>query len=70
MRTTSSLKTVNASQPKVDEHQVDTINPRPSPHVHTIEQTRGLEDPDSLILGNHDEIHGVQEISINYTSSR
>jgi hypothetical protein len=27
-----------------------------------------LEDPDSLVLGNHDEFHGVQEISINYTS--
>jgi hypothetical protein len=48
---------------------VDTINPRPGPHVHTIEQVGGSEDPDSLVLGNHDEIHGVQEISINYTSS-
>jgi hypothetical protein len=38
--------------------------------VHTIEQVGGSEDPDSLVLGNHDEIHGVQEISINYTSSR
>jgi hypothetical protein len=37
--------------------------------VHTIEQARGLEDPDFLILGNHDEFHGVEEISINYTSS-
>jgi hypothetical protein len=45
------------------------INPRPSPHVHTIEQAGGSEDPDSLVLGNHDEFHGVQEISINYTSS-
>jgi hypothetical protein len=45
------------------------INPRPSPHVHTTEQAGGSEDPDSLVLGNHDEFHGVQEISINYTSS-
>jgi hypothetical protein len=37
--------------------------------VHTIEQARGLEDPDFLILRNHDEFHGVEEISINYTSS-
>jgi hypothetical protein len=37
--------------------------------VHTIEQVGGSEDPDSLVLENHDEIHGVQEISINYTSS-
>jgi hypothetical protein len=49
---------------------VDTINSRPGSHVHTIEQVGGSEDPDSLVLGNHDEIHGVQEISINYTSSR
>jgi hypothetical protein len=43
-------------------------NPRPSLHVQTIEQAGGSKDPDSLILGNHDEFHGVQEISINYTS--
>jgi hypothetical protein len=36
--------------------------------VHTIEQARGLEDPDSLMLRNHDKFHGVQDISINYTS--
>jgi hypothetical protein len=67
-RKTSSLKKVNASQSKVDGHQVDMINPWPSPHVHTIEQAGGSEDPDSLISKNHDEFHGVQEISINYTS--
>jgi hypothetical protein len=38
--------------------------------VHTIEQVGGSEDPDSLVLGNHDEFHGMQEISINYTSFR
>jgi hypothetical protein len=37
--------------------------------VHTTEQAGGSEDPDSLILGNHDEFHRMQEISINYTSS-
>jgi hypothetical protein len=37
--------------------------------VHTIEHVGGSEDPDFLVLGNHDEFHGVQEISINYTSS-
>jgi hypothetical protein len=49
---------------------VDMINPRPSPHVYITEQARRSEDPDSLVLENHDEFHGVQEISINYTSSR
>jgi hypothetical protein len=38
--------------------------------VHTIEQDGGSKDPDSLVLGNYDEFHGVQEIFINYTSSR
>jgi hypothetical protein len=37
--------------------------------VHTTEQVGGSEDPDSLVLENHDEFHGVQEISIDYTSS-
>jgi hypothetical protein len=69
-RKTSSSKTVNASQPMVDGHQFDTINPRPNPHVHTIKQAGGSEDADSLVLGNSDEIHGVQEISINYTISK
>jgi hypothetical protein len=66
---TSSSKKVNASQPKDDGHQVDMINPWPCPHVHTTEQAGGLKDPNSLVLGNHDEFHGVQEIFINYTSS-
>jgi hypothetical protein len=38
--------------------------------VHTIEQPGGSEDPNSLVLGNHDEIHGMQKNSVNYTSSR
>jgi hypothetical protein len=37
--------------------------------VHTIEHAGGSEYPDSLILGNHNEFYGMQEISINYTSS-
>jgi hypothetical protein len=49
MRKTSSLKKVDASQSKVDGHQADMINPLLIPHVHTIEQTGGLEDPDSLV---------------------
>jgi hypothetical protein len=40
------------------------INLRP----HTTTQARGSEDPDSLVLKNHDEFHKVQEIFINYTS--
>jgi hypothetical protein len=69
MGKTTSSKKVNASQLKVDGHQVNVINPRPSPHVHITEQAGGLEDPGSLVLENHDEFYGVQEIPINYTSS-
>jgi hypothetical protein len=36
--------------------------------VHTLKQAGGSEDFDSLVLRNHDEIHGVQEFSINYIS--
>jgi hypothetical protein len=70
MRKIYSSKKVNASQPNVDGHQVDTINPQPGPHVHIIKQVGGSEDHVSLVLENHDEIHRVQEISINYTSFR
>jgi hypothetical protein len=38
--------------------------------MHTTEQAGGSEDLDFLVLGNHDEFHVVQKISINYTSSR
>jgi hypothetical protein len=37
--------------------------------MHTTEQAGGSENSDSLVLGNHDEFHRVQEIFINYTSS-
>jgi hypothetical protein len=47
---------------------VDNINLRPNPHVSTLEHAGGSKDHDSLVLENHDEFHGVQEISINYTS--
>jgi hypothetical protein len=49
---------------------VDHVQPQPSPQVRTIEAPSKSEDPDSLVLGNHDEFHVIQEISINYTSSR
>jgi hypothetical protein len=68
MRKTSFLSKVNARQPMVDGHQVDMINPRSSPHMHTIKQAGGSEGHDSLILGNYDKIHGVQIFFINYTS--
>jgi hypothetical protein len=31
--------------------------------------TRILEIPNNLVLGNHEALKGIEEISINYTSS-
>jgi hypothetical protein len=45
-------------------HRVNHIHPQPSPQVHTIDGASRSEDTNSLISGNHDEFHGVQEISI------
>jgi hypothetical protein len=69
MRKKSSSNTVNASQPLVDVHRVDHIHPQLGPQVRTIETVGRLEDHDSLVLGNHDEFSGAQEIFINYASS-
>ena len=49
---------------------MDTEHPQHSSQVRTIDEAGTSEHPDPLILGNHEELHGVQEISINYTSSR
>jgi hypothetical protein len=48
---------------------VDHIHPQLGPQVRTIETVGRLEDHDSLVLGNHDEFSGAQEIFINYASS-
>jgi hypothetical protein len=70
--------TVNADQHQVDKHQLDIINPNNIvQQIHHIPNTnaqnniiaRTLEDPDSVVVGNHDESQGVQEISINYIDS-
>jgi hypothetical protein len=38
--------------------------------VHYTNETRTLKVPDNLVLGNHEVSKGIEEISINYTSSR
>jgi hypothetical protein len=69
-RNSNSSKSVNASKPMVDGHQVDTVvHPQSGSQARTNDDARTSEHPDSLVMGNHDEINGVQEISINYTSS-
>jgi hypothetical protein len=62
-----SSKSVNASQPSVDEHLVGSIHPvegkppQPSFSLHTLAGTS--EHPDSRVLGNHEESSWVHEIS-------
>ena len=48
-------------------HPVEGQPPQPSSSVHKLAGTS--EHPDSIVLGNHEESLGVQEISINYVDS-
>jgi hypothetical protein len=69
-KTRSLQKTVNVSQPIVDRHLVDNNISQSSTQARYInENTRMSENPDDLVLGNHETSQGIQEISINYTSS-
>jgi hypothetical protein len=59
-------KIVNVSQPVVDRHPVDTNIPHSSTQMCYInENTRTSENPDELVLGNHETSNGIKEISIN-----
>jgi hypothetical protein len=70
VRKNTSANTINVIQPTVDGHLVDTTeHPRVDPQVCTIKVVGRSEDPDSLVLGNHNEFHGVQEFFMNYSSS-
>ncbi len=67
-------KTVNANQPLVGTHQIDTIYQadrdglQPSSVVHNAE-TRNSEDHRHIVSGDHDESIGVDEIAINYSEA-
>jgi hypothetical protein len=53
----------------VDRHLVENNIPQSSTQARYInENARTSENPDDLILGNHEISKGIQEISINYTS--
>ena len=68
-RNIRSSKSVNESQPPVDGHQVDTVHPQTSTHVHYSDVAGTTEHPISTLPVNQEDFHGVQEISINYTTS-
>jgi hypothetical protein len=62
-------KTMNMSQPVVDRHLVDI--PQSSTQAHYRKENASTsENHDALVLENHETSTGIQEISINYTSSR
>jgi hypothetical protein len=62
---------VNVGQPVVDRHPMNNNIPQSSIQARYInENTSTLENPDDLVLRNHESSKGIQEISINYTSSR
>jgi hypothetical protein len=62
---------VNISQHVVDRLLVDINMPQSSTQVRYINETvRTSENPNTLILGNHEALNGIEEISINYTSSK
>jgi hypothetical protein len=63
-------KTVNVDQPVVDRHLVDINMTQSNTQVRYINGNASTsENPDTLILGNCEESNGIEEISINYTSS-
>jgi hypothetical protein len=61
-------KTVNVSQPMVDRYLVD-ISQSSTQACYRNENASTLENSDALILGNHETSTGIQDVSINYTSS-
>jgi hypothetical protein len=57
-------------QPEVERHNKNANDPQSSSQGRYTNETRISEIPDNLVLGNHEASKGIEEISINYTSSR
>jgi hypothetical protein len=69
-KTRALQKTVNVSQPVVERHCVDTNDPQSSSQARYINEVLTLGNPNDLVLGNYETSKGIQEVSINYNSSR
>jgi hypothetical protein len=64
-RTRNFQKIANVSQPVVDRHLVDNNISQSSTHArYRNENATTSENPDDLVLGNHETSTGIQEISI------
>jgi hypothetical protein len=57
-------------QPDVEQHHSNADDRRSSSQPRYINETTTLKNPDNLVSGNHEASKGIEEISINYTSSR
>jgi hypothetical protein len=68
-KTKAPSKSKNIVQPKVEQHHLNANDPQSSSQACYTNETRTSEIPDNLVLGNHEVSKGIEEISINYTSS-
>jgi hypothetical protein len=54
----------------VDRHLIDINMPQSSTQARYINENASTSgNPNTLVLGNHEESNGLEEISINYNSS-
>jgi hypothetical protein len=60
----------NVVQPEVEQHYLNTNDPQSSSQARYINETRTSEISDNLVLRNHEVSKGIEEIFINYTSSK
>jgi hypothetical protein len=63
-------KSKNMIQPDVEQYHSNADDPQSSSQAWYINETRTSKIPDNLVLGNHEASNGIEEISINYTSSK
>jgi hypothetical protein len=56
-------------QPEVEQRHSNGDDLQSSSQARYINKSRTSEIPDNLVLGNHETSKGIEEISINYTSS-
>jgi hypothetical protein len=57
-------------QPEVERHHINANDSQSSSQARYTNETRISEIPDNLVLENLEASKGIEEISINYTSSR
>jgi hypothetical protein len=68
-KTKAPRKTKKMNQHVVEQHHVNTNDPRSSSQTRYTNEARTSEVPDDLVLENLEASKGIEEIDINYTSS-